>query len=92
MNNPIVAKLLIVIAILLLAIAIILAYGLGCMNAALTGHRVYSIESEGHTYKVIMYGTSISAFHDPNCSCFEKTDMEERLPMQVSESPNTKEQ
>lgn len=67
-----VTKLLIAIAILLLVIAVMMAYGLGCMASALHGHGVYHVESEGHTYTVIMYGTSISAVHDPNCPCQNK--------------------
>lgn len=60
------------IIILLVVIAGLISYGLGCVDSALHGHRIYSVEAEGHTYKVIMYGVSISAVHDPNCSCQSK--------------------
>lgn len=72
MKKFMVTEWLIAIVVLLLAIAAMIAYGLGCMDSALHGHRVYRVESDGHTYTVIMYGTSISAVHDPNCHCQHK--------------------
>lgn len=72
MKKIMITKLLIVIAVLLLAIAAMIAYGLGCMDSALHGHRTYHVESDGHAYTVIMYGSSISAIHDPNCPCHQK--------------------
>lgn len=92
MNQQTVTKLLTTIVVLLFAISAIIAYGLGCMNAALTGHRDYSVALEGHTYKVFMYGSSISAVHDPNCSCLKKTDKDAVGPMDILESPTVKEQ
>lgn len=72
MKKGMVTELLIIIAVLLVAIAAMIAYGLGCMDSALHGHRIYHVESDGHTYTVIMYGTSISAVHGPNCPCQSK--------------------
>lgn len=72
MKKDMITALLIVIAVLLLAIAAMIAYGLGCMDSALHGHRTYHVESDGHAYTVIMYGASISAVHNPNCPCQKK--------------------
>lgn len=72
MKKIMVTKLLIAIVVLLLAIGIMISYGLGMISVALHGHRVYHVESDGHAYTVIMYGTSISAVHDPNCPCQHK--------------------
>lgn len=87
-----ITEILIVIAVLLLVIAAMIAYGLGYMDSALHGHRAYRVESDGHAYTVIMYGTSISAVHDPNCPCLKKTDKEVVGPMDILESPTVKEQ